>query len=56
MTERRGAADSETLLAHAAMLQTAKTLAMTGIDVALEPGLLDEIKREFGASGRGPQG
>jgi len=42
--------------AHAAMLQTAKTLAMTGIDVALEPGLLDEIKREFGASGRGPQG
>jgi amidohydrolase len=38
--------------AHAGMLQTAKVLAMTGIDVALEPGLLDAIKRDFGASGR----
>ena len=38
--------------AHAAMLQTAKALAMTGVDVALEPGLLDEIKRDFGAGGR----
>jgi metal-dependent amidase/aminoacylase/carboxypeptidase family protein len=39
--------------AHAGMLQTAKTLAMTGVDVALEPGLLEEIRRDFGAGGRG---
>jgi len=35
--------------AHAGMLQTANALAMTGIDVALEPGLLDAIKHDFGA-------
>lgn len=33
--------------AHEAMLQTAKALAMTGVDIALEPGLLDAIKRDF---------
>jgi hypothetical protein len=38
--------------AHAAMLQTAKALAMTGVDIALEPGLLDAIKREFRESAR----
>jgi amidohydrolase len=38
--------------AHAAMLQTGKALAMTGIDIALEPGLLDMIKREFQESAR----
>jgi amidohydrolase len=42
--------------AHAGMLQTAKTLAMTAIDVALEPGLLDEIKADFAGHGRAPTG
>jgi amidohydrolase len=37
-------------VAHAAMLQTAEALAMTGVDVALEPGLIDEIKRDFRAA------
>ncbi len=38
--------------AHAGMLQTAKTLAMTAIDVALEPGLLDAVNADFAARGR----
>ena len=38
--------------AHAAMVQVAQALAMTGVDVALEPGLLQRAKEEF-ASGRG---
>ncbi len=39
--------------AHAGMLQTAKALAMTAIDIALEPGLIDRIKADFAARGRG---
>ncbi len=38
--------------AHAAMVQTAQALAMTGVDVALDPDLLQRAKEEF-ASGRG---
>jgi len=38
--------------AHAAMLQTAAALAMTGVDVALEPGLIGRIKADFAARGR----
>ncbi len=38
--------------AHAAMVQVAQVLAMTGVDVALEPDLLQRAKEEF-ASGRG---
>jgi amidohydrolase len=38
---------SATDAAHAGMLRAAKALAMTGIDVALEPGLLDAIKADF---------
>jgi amidohydrolase len=38
--------------AHAAMLQTAQALAMTGVDIALEAGLIEEIKREFASRGR----
>ena len=38
--------------AHAAMVQVAQALAMTGIEVALEPELLQRAKQEF-ASGRG---
>jgi hypothetical protein len=37
--------------AHAGMLQTAKALAMTAIDIALEPGLIDRIKSDFAARG-----
>lgn len=33
--------------AHAGMLRAAKAMAMTGVDIALEPGLLDRIKAEF---------
>ncbi len=39
-------------VAHAAMVQVAQALAMTGVDVALEPDLLQRAKEEF-ASGRG---
>ena len=38
---------SATDAAHAGMLRAAKSLAMTGIDVALEPGLLDAIRADF---------
>lgn len=38
--------------AHAAMLQTAKALAMTGIDLALQPELVQRAKADF-AAGRG---
>jgi metal-dependent amidase/aminoacylase/carboxypeptidase family protein len=38
--------------AHAAMVQTAQALAMTAVDVALDPDLLQRAKEEF-ASGRG---
>jgi amidohydrolase len=38
--------------AHAAMVQTAQALAMTGVEVALDPDLLQRAKDEF-ASGRG---
>ncbi|MEE8370280.1 MAG: M20 family metallopeptidase [Dehalococcoidia bacterium] len=38
--------------AHGAMVQVAQALAMTGVEVALEPDLLQRVKEEF-ASGRG---
>ena len=38
--------------AHQAMLQTAKALAWTGIDVALEAGLIDRIREDFRAGQR----
>jgi amidohydrolase len=38
--------------AHAAMVQVAQALAMTGVEVALDPDLLQRAKEEF-ASGRG---
>jgi amidohydrolase len=38
--------------AHAAMVQVAQALAMTGVEVALDPDLLQGAKEEF-ASGRG---
>jgi amidohydrolase len=40
--------------AHAGMIQTAKVLAMTAIDVALEPGLIDAVKADFKAAVREP--
>jgi amidohydrolase len=36
--------------AHASMLKTAKTLAMTGIDLALDPDLVRRAKAEFAGS------
>ncbi|HXK32764.1 MAG TPA: M20 family metallopeptidase [Dehalococcoidia bacterium] len=36
--------------AHAAMLQTAQALAMTGIDLALQPELVERAKAEFAAA------
>jgi amidohydrolase len=36
--------------AHGHMIEVGKALAMTGADVALQPGLLDEIKRSFGSA------
>jgi amidohydrolase len=33
--------------AHAAMLRAAKALAMTGVDIALEPGLIEQIRADF---------
>ncbi len=41
------AAAAITDAAHEAMLQTAAALAMTGVDVALEPGLIERIKADF---------
>ncbi|MBF8286474.1 MAG: peptidase protein 2-like, partial [Dehalococcoidia bacterium] len=38
--------------AHASMVQVAQALAMTGVDVVLDPDLLQRAKEEF-ASGRG---
>ena len=38
--------------AHGHMIQAGQALAMTGIDVAMKPGLLDEIKRAFSGSAR----
>ena len=38
--------------AHQSMIQVAQALAMTGVDVALDPDLLQRAKEEF-ASGRG---
>ncbi len=43
---------SATDSAHNNMVQVAQALAMTGIDVALQPGLLDDIKRAFGGARR----
>jgi len=40
-------AAANTDAAHASMLQTAEALAMTGVDVALEEGLLARIKADF---------
>ncbi len=40
--------------AHAGMLQTAKALAMTAIDVALEPGLIEAVKADFKGAVREP--
>ena len=37
--------------AHAGMLRAAKALAMTAIDVALEPGLLERVKADFARRG-----
>jgi amidohydrolase len=34
--------------AHENMVQVGQALAMTGIDVVMRPGLLDEVKRAFG--------
>ncbi|MBF6601026.1 MAG: M20 family metallopeptidase [Dehalococcoidia bacterium] len=39
-------------VAHESMLQAAEALAMTGVDVALEPELLRRIKADFAAAGR----
>src|SRR3970282_1780457 len=33
--------------AHASMVQVAQALAMTGVDVVLDPGLLQRAKEEF---------
>ncbi len=38
--------------AHESMLLTARALAMTAVDVALDPDLLARVKAEFAASGR----
>ena len=38
--------------AHAAMLRTAQALAMTAIDLALDPELLERAKKEFASSRR----
>ena len=40
--------------AHAGMLQTAKALAMTAIDVAMEPGLIEAVKADFKGAVREP--
>lgn len=45
------AAVAATDAAHEAMLRTAQVLAMTGVDVALEPGLIERIKADFGSRG-----
>jgi metal-dependent amidase/aminoacylase/carboxypeptidase family protein len=50
---REFTAAAVTAEAHAAMLRAARALAMTAIDVALAPGLLAQIKREFMADGNG---
>jgi metal-dependent amidase/aminoacylase/carboxypeptidase family protein len=36
--------------AHAGMLRAAKAMAMTGVDIALEAGLIDRIKADFKGS------
>jgi amidohydrolase len=41
---------SATDAAHENMIQVGQALAMTGVDLVLRPGLLDEVKRAFGAS------
>ena len=40
--------------AHASMVQVAQALAMTGVDVALRPDLLQRAKEEFAAGRQGP--
>jgi amidohydrolase len=40
---------SATDAAHENMIQVGQALAMTGVDLVLRPGLLDEVKRAFGA-------
>lgn len=37
--------------AHAAMIQAAQALAMTGVDIALDPELLSRARREFASGG-----
>ena len=37
--------------AHAGMLRAAKAMAMTGVDIALEPGLMERIRADFRGSG-----
>jgi amidohydrolase len=39
--------------AHAGMLRAAKAMAMTGVDIALEPGLIERIKADFAGGSRG---
>lgn len=39
--------------AHEGMLRAAKAMAMTGVDIALEPGLIDRIKADFTRGSRG---
>jgi predicted kinase len=41
---------SSTDVAHENMVQVAQALAMTGVDVAMDAGLLEEAKRAFAAS------
>ncbi len=41
---------SATDVAHENMVQVGQALAMTGIDVVMRPGFLDEVKRAFGAA------
>jgi amidohydrolase len=43
---------SATQAAHDHMVQVGEALAMTGVDVAMQPGLMHEIRRAFGGPGK----
>jgi len=45
---------SATEAAHASTVQVAQALAMTGVDVVRDPGLLQRAKEEFAAGGGYP--
>lgn len=49
---REFTAVAATAAAHAAMLRTAQALAMTAIDLVLDPELLERAKKEFASSRR----